>query len=94
MPALLTKTSMPPYFFAAASVACETSALILTLQGKKSQVAPLFAIEAAVFSPALRSTSKIATAAPSAASYRAVASPMPLAPPVTMAALPVKSIFI
>ena len=75
MPALLTKMSMPPYLLTTSSTACETSALTLMLQGKKSQMAPLFAIEAALLRPRQRSISKMATAAPSAASFRAVACP-------------------
>src|SRR6266576_1348911 len=47
---------------------------------------PAVLISPVIFSPAAASRSKIPTAQPSSASRRAMAAPMPLAPPVTMTA--------
>src|SRR5215472_16046841 len=87
MPALLTSTSTPPRLFWTAVTALSTAGGEATSHSRNSALPPVSRIEFAVFSPAARSRSNIATAAPSSARQRAVASPIPIAPPETIADL-------
>src|SRR5215469_9587035 len=90
MPALLTSTSTPPKVFWTAATVFSTAAEEATSHSKNSALPPVSRIEFAVFSPAARSRTNMATAAPSSARQRAVASPIPIAPPETIADLLLK----
>src|SRR4051794_15535182 len=80
MPALLNATSSPPYWSTAAWNRASTWSGDVT--STWTNIPPTSAAAAA---PLTGSTSPTTTCAPSAANRRAVARPMPLAPPVTTA---------
>jgi hypothetical protein len=91
MPALFTSTWTPPK----ASPACATtraqSSSWLTSWCANSAVPPSPSIAAAVAFPSSSRTSVTRTDAPPATSRAAQAAPMPLAPPVTIATFPLRS---
>src|SRR5437763_1170621 len=80
MPALLTRTPIPPPRSITSAVAAVTAAASVTSTFWKVPALSL-----------LSWTSQTATRAPAAANRRAVARPMPVAPPVTMTTRPVKA---
>src|SRR6516162_8045072 len=85
MPALLTSTSsLPKCSVVAATTAAQSSSLV-TSSGWNRAKAPM---ASATCWPTCSSTSAITTFAPSRAKMRAVAAPMPEAPPEMMATLP------
>uniref|UniRef100_A0A8R7UD13 Uncharacterized protein n=1 Tax=Triticum urartu TaxID=4572 RepID=A0A8R7UD13_TRIUA len=87
-PALLSMTSSRPCAATAAATVASTWASSVTSHRAYVQHAPDSAMEAATASPSASWMSAMTTVAPLAAKSRAAASPMPLAPPVTMATLP------
>src|SRR5271156_7127559 len=94
MPALLTNTFSAPYRCTAASMASFTLTSLLTSQRKKLARPPACVRASTVVCAASPSRSRIATEAPSSHSTWAVAAPIPMAPPVTMAVFPSNRIVI
>src|SRR6266496_1600345 len=86
-PALLTRMSMRPKRSAATSSALVSCASLVTSQSTPIASRPPFAMPSAAARTASSLTSESATLAPSSASACAIASPMPLAAPVTKATL-------
>src|SRR3954454_6741101 len=86
--ALLTRTSSAPQRSTARATSAAQSASLLTSAATYSASPPSAAMSASVGSPPVsgsRRTSATSTTSPSAASRRAIARPMPDAPPVTIA---------
>src|SRR5918993_3634861 len=91
MPALLNAMSSRPYSARARSTIAATCASSATSQATLIAVPPSRAIRSASFAASSPSMSARTTEAPLSANMRAVASPMPLAAPVTRATWPLKS---
>src|SRR5690348_8650681 len=88
IPALLTRTSRPPWRSVAVPTASAQSARETTSRCRWSTARPSALSFAAVASPSASRTSPVITRAPSSASRRACAAPCPRAPPVISATLP------
>src|ERR1039457_829015 len=91
MPATFARMSMPPMRAATCSTACSTCAITARSTWKYLTVRPAPRKAAAVSWPGWSLRSKIATEPWRSANSRAVACPMPEAPPVTTITLFVKS---
>src|SRR5437667_2224577 len=87
LPALLTGTSTRPNVASVACTARCTSASSVTLPGTASARPPAAVIESAISSRISLRRPVIVTLAPSRANVVAMAAPMPVPPPVTMATL-------
>src|SRR5258708_40112603 len=88
MPALDTRMSTPPKARATRSVALLTASSLVTSMATPIALPPALSIPAATFCAASRFTSAIAAATPWLASSSAMALPIPLAAPVTIADFP------
>src|ERR1700720_4977965 len=85
IPALLTSTSMRPYFAIVSATPFSTAASSATFTPTANASEPLALISRAVASAASRLRSAMTGVPPSAAKRSAISLPMPLAAPVTMA---------
>src|SRR5262245_40780109 len=90
MPALLTSTSIRPYFAMVSETPLSTAASSATFMATAKASDPVALISHAVASAASKLRSAMTGTPPSAAKRRAISLPMPLAAPVTIATLPVK----
>src|SRR3989338_9371040 len=92
MPALLTKISTAPYVLAAKSTIELTSPALETSTAIATAFHPFPVSCAADFSAASLFRSAMTTEAPASARRYAIPHPMPIAPPVTIATFPERSI--
>ena len=90
MPALLTSTSTPPSCSAAPSATACAPSTVETSASRPTAVPPALRISSTVRCTRSGSRPQAATAAPSAAKRLAIARPMPLDAPVTIARLPAR----
>ena len=87
IPALFTRTSSLLKRARVAATACCHSASLVTSNLRKRHSPPVSLISVLVLCPSSSSTSPMTTLAPSLANNLAIASPMPLAPPLIKATL-------
>src|SRR5215831_12835282 len=87
MPALLTSTSIRPYFAIVSAMPFSTAASSATFTATAKASDPFDLISRAVASAASKLRSAITGVPPSAAKRSAISLPMPLAAPVTIATL-------
>src|SRR5271166_5764834 len=90
MPALLTSTSIRPYFAIVSATPFSTAVSSATFMATAKASEPFALISRAVASAATRSRSAITGIPPSAAKRSAISLPMPVAAPVTSATFPSK----
>src|SRR6516162_3151214 len=92
MPALLTSTSIRPYFAIVSATPFSTAASSATFIATAKASEPFALISRAVASAASKLRSAMTGTPPSAAKRNAISLPMPLAAPVMIATLPEKRV--